>query len=106
MVVFEVAGVFDLESSTLQILYPYKSIAGRTAPSPGINIIKGGISIRTHDVILQHIKVRPGEAGHRKKSRWEVDGITTTIGAYNVFGDQCSLTWVTDEKPVRQRTQI
>jgi hypothetical protein len=65
-VVFEVAGVIDLEGSTLQISNPYITIAGQTAPSPGITIIKGGISIRTNDVILQHIKVRPGEAGHRK----------------------------------------
>jgi len=97
MVVFEVAGVIDLEGSTLQLSNPYITLAGQTAPSPGITIIKGGISIRTHDVILQHIKVRPGEAGHRKKSGWEVDGIATTMGAYNVIVDHCSLTWATDE---------
>jgi hypothetical protein len=97
IVVFEVAGVIDLEGSTLQLSNPYITIAGQTAPSPGITIIKGGISIRTHEVILQHIKVRPGEAGHKKKSGWEVDGIATTMGAYNVIVDHCSLTWATDE---------
>ena len=97
IIVFEVAGIIDLEGNILQIKNPFITIAGQTAPSPGITIIKGGIKIRTHDVILQHIKVRPGEAGHEKKSGWEVDGISTTMGAYNVIVDHCSLTWATDE---------
>jgi len=97
IVVFEVAGVIDLERNTLRIVAPYISIAGQTAPFPGITIIKGGISIGTHDVIIQHIKVRPGEAGQEKKSGWEVDGISTSGGAYNVIIDHCSLTWATDE---------
>lgn len=97
IVVFEVAGVIDLERSTLQISDPYITIAGQTAPAPGITIIKGGIRIATHDVIVQHIKVRPGEAGHKKKCGWEVDGIATTGGACNVVVDHCSLTWATDE---------
>lgn len=97
IIVFEVAGVIDLERNTLKIAEPYVSIAGQTAPFPGITVIKGGISIGTHDVIIQHIKVRPGEAGQEKKSGWEVDGISTTGGAFNVIIDHCSLTWATDE---------
>lgn len=97
IIVFEVAGVIDLEGSSLQISNPFVTIAGQTAPFPGITIIKGGIKIRSHDVIIQHIKVRPGEAGFKKKSGWEVDGISTSSGAYNVIVDHCSLTWATDE---------
>ena len=97
IIVFEVAGVIDLERNTLRIVEPYISIAGQTAPFPGITVIKGGISIGTHDVIIQHIKVRPGEAGQEKKSGWEVDGISTSGGAYDVIIDHCSLTWATDE---------
>lgn len=97
IVVFEVAGVIDLEKTVLQIRNPYITIAGQTAPNPGITIIKGGISIRTHEVIIQHIRVRPGEAGQKKKSGWEIDGIATTQGAYNVITDHCSVTWATDE---------
>ena len=74
-----------------------RTIAGQTAPNPGITIIKGGISIHTHEVIIQHIRVRPGEAGQKKKSGWEIDGIATTQGAYNVIIDHCSVTWATDE---------
>ena len=97
IIVFEVAGVIDLEGNSLQISNPFVTIAGQTAPFPGITIIKGGIKIRSHDVIVQHIKVRPGEAGFKKKSGWEVDGISTSSGAYNVIVDHCSLTWATDE---------
>ena len=97
IIVFEVAGVINLERSSLEIASPYLTIAGQTAPYPGITIIEGGIRIKTHDVIIQHIKVRPGEAGQPKKSGWEVDGIATTQGAFNVIIDHCSATWATDE---------
>ena len=97
IIVFEVAGVINLERSVLEIDNPYLTIAGQTAPYPGITLIQGGIRIKTHDVIIQHLKVRPGEAGQEKKSGWEVDGIATTKGAYNVIIDHCSVTWSTDE---------
>lgn len=97
IVVFEEAGVIDLEESVLRIENPFITIAGQTATSPGITIIKGGISISTHEVIIQHIRVRPGEAGHKKKDGWEIDGIATGQGAYNVIIDHCSASWATDE---------
>jgi pectate lyase len=97
IIVFEVAGVIDLERKSLHIQNPFMTIAGQTAPYPGITLIRGGIGIVTHDVILQHIKVRPGEAEQEKKSGWEVDGIATAGGAYNVIVDHCSATWSTDE---------
>ena len=76
---------------------PYVTIAGQTAPSPGITIIRGGLQINTHDVVIQHLRVRPGEAGMAKNSGWEVDSIATADGAYNVVIDHCSVTWGTDE---------
>jgi hypothetical protein len=97
IIVFEVAGYIDLEKKSLNIKNPFVTIAGQTAPSPGITLIKGGLGIQTHDVIIQHIKVRPGEAGAAKKSGWEVDGIASGKGAYNVIVDHCSTSWSTDE---------
>ena len=97
IVVFEVGGVIDLGKSTLSIRNPYVTVAGQTAPSPGITIIKGGIGIQTHNVILQHLRVRPGEAGGAKKSGWEVDAIAAGSGAHNVVIDHCSTSWATDE---------
>lgn len=97
IIVFEVAGVIDLDRKSLRITEPFVTIAGQTAPAPGITLIKGGLSIQTHDVIIQHLKVRPGEAGQEKKSGWEVDGIGCSKGAWNVIIDHCSVTWSTDE---------
>lgn len=101
LIVFEVAGVIDLERSNIIIREPYVTIAGQTAPYPGITIIKGGISVQTHDVVIQHIAVRPGDANMERGSGWEPDGISTygsiSSPVYNVVFDHVSATWAVDE---------
>lgn len=97
IIVFEVGGIIDLQKSQLEITHPRVSIAGQTAPSPGISLIRGGISVRTHDVVIQHLRIRPGEAGESKGSGWGVDALSTSSGAHHVWIDHCSLTWATDE---------
>ena len=95
-VVFEVGGVIDLGAKSLKIREPFLTIAGQTAPQPGITLIRGGIDISAHDVIIRHIRVRAGEAGLAKMSGTDFDSIST-VGASNVIIDHCSLTWSTDE---------
>lgn len=98
LVVFEVAGVIDLDGKGLAIREPFVTVAGQTAPSPGITIIGGGLSVTTHDVLIQHVRIRPGDRGKPKGSGWEPDGLSTSGGnAYNVVVDHCSLTWAVDE---------
>lgn len=96
IVVFEVGGVIDLNGRNLTISQPFLTVAGQTAPSPGISFIRGGISISTHDVLIQHLRVRAGDRGLPAKSGWEVDAMATN-GAWNVVIDHCSLAWATDE---------
>lgn len=96
IVVFEVGGVIDLDATVLSIAEPFLTIAGQTAPSPGITLIRGGVTIRTHDVVIQHLRVRAGDAGRAQKSGWEIDSMSTTA-ASNVVIDHCSLAWGTDE---------
>ena len=96
IVVFEVGGVIDLGVKTLNIREPYLTIAGQTAPQPGITLIRGGMDIFAHDVIIQHLRVRPGDAGQPKMSGGDFDAIST-VGAHDVIVDHCSLTWATDE---------
>ncbi len=96
IVVFEVGGVIDLERSTLAVAEPFLTIAGQTAPSPGITLIRGGISITTDHVLIRHLSVRPGDAGQPKRSGWEPDGIATNA-AHHVVIDHCSVTWAVDE---------
>ena len=95
IVVFEVSGAIDLGLTTLTIKEPYLTIAGQTAPSPGITLIKGGIDVAAHDVIMQHIRIRVGKAGQPPFS-WEADGFST-VGAHDVIVDHCTMTWALDE---------
>ncbi len=94
IIVFEVGGIIDLQGSRITIREPFLTIAGQTAPSPGITIIDGSVSVHTHDVIIRHIRIRPGAARHSKD--WEPDGITTDA-AWNVIIDHCSISWAVDE---------
>jgi len=97
IIVFEVGGIIDLDKQTVTIKEPFITIAGQTAPSPGITLIRGGIDVATHDVVIQHIRVRTGSAGEAHMSGWETDALSTLGGAHDVIVDHCSFTWATDE---------
>ena len=97
IVVFEVGGVIDLAGKILTVREPFLTIAGQTAPPPGITLIRGGLLLGTHDVVVRHLRVRPGEAGHAKASGWEPDGLSTLHGARDIIIDHCSFTWGIDE---------
>ena len=58
-IVFETHGIIELENA-LQINKPFLTIAGQTAPSPGITI-KGSTLINSHDMLIQHLRFRPGD---------------------------------------------
>ncbi len=96
IIVFEVGGVIDLGRSTITIDEPFLTIAGQTAPSPGITIIRGGIDVKTHDVIIRHVRIRTGVDGQAPRSGWEADALST-VGAWNVIVDHCSMSWALDE---------
>ncbi len=97
LIVFEVGGVIDLGKRTLNIREPQVFIAGQTAPGPGITLIRGGVAIAAGQTVLQHLSVRPGDAGEAKGSGWQPDGIATTGGPQDVWVDHCSATWSIDE---------
>ncbi len=98
IVVFEVGGIIDLKKKSLVISQPFLTLAGQTAPAPGITVIRGGIYIRTHDVLIQHLRVRPGDAGQPRRSGWAPDGISASGGdAYKIVIDHCSVSWAVDE---------
>jgi lysophospholipase L1-like esterase len=115
-VVFDVAGRIDLAGGQLAIRRPHLTIAGETAPSPGITIMRGETLVATHDVIVRHLAFRPGEYGRQKSSASRAalaapagpaepapaaardhDGLSTVDGAHDVIVDHCSFTWATDE---------
>lgn len=97
IIVFEVAGVIDVNRMPLVISEPFVTVAGQTAPSPGITIIRGGIDMKTHDILLQHFRVRPGDAEQPKKSGWEPEVTTSSPECYNIVVDHLSISWAVDE---------
>lgn len=97
LIVFEVGGVIDLNMKPLVIAEPFVTIAGQTAPSPGITLIRAGVDITTHDILMQHIRVRMGDAGQPKKSGWEPEVTTKGPQSYNIVVDHCSTSWAVDE---------
>lgn len=96
IIVFEIAGVIDLGRSTIEITQGQVTIAGETAPGPGITIIRGGIDVRANDVIVSHLRVYTGVDGQAPRSGWEADAIST-VAARNVIIRNCTFLWAIDE---------
>jgi hypothetical protein len=96
IIVFEVGGAIDLERSVLDIKEPYVTIAGQTAPSPGVTLLRGGIDVHAHDVKISHLRVLTGAAGQPRLSGWEADAFST-VGAHNVVIENNTFLWAIDE---------
>lgn len=101
LVVFEVGGVIDLAGHSLVVKNPYLTLAGQTAPEPGITIIRGSLVVETHDVIIEHIAVRPGDRGPDPHTVWASDGLGTHFDkgspVHDVLFEHCTATWAVDE---------
>ena len=106
LVVFEVGGVIDLQGRSLDVRHPWVTVAGQTAPDPGITLIRGSLTVETHDVVIQHIAVRPGDGGAGSvrglaQSEWAPDALGAHRGnagpVHHVVFDHCSATWAIDE---------
>jgi hypothetical protein len=96
IIAFEVGGAIDLERSKLTISEPFVTVAGQTAPSPGITIMRGGIEVTTHDVVLSHVTVLAGADGQPSRSGWEPDAFST-VAAHHVLVENCTFLWGVDE---------
>ncbi|GFE85862.1 pectate lyase family protein [Steroidobacter agaridevorans] len=97
--VFEVSGTIRL-TGDLVLRNPKITIAGQTAPSPGIMLRGGGLNVRTSDVLVQHLHVRPGDdaGGEPAINR---DGLKISgppeAAIKNIVIDHCSFSWSIDE---------
>lgn len=90
-VVFRVAGLVTLETP-LVITEPFLTIAGQSAPGDGVCFRGQTLEIRTHDVVVRHLRFRPGDV-----SGEEVDALSVGRGARRVVVDHCSAGWSVDE---------
>ncbi|MBX7256022.1 MAG: right-handed parallel beta-helix repeat-containing protein [Candidatus Hydrogenedentes bacterium] len=100
-VIFEVSGIIELDSP-LVIREPFATISGQTAPSPGITLSGAGLIVQTHDVLMQHLRIRVGDnpdsqAGDQRDALGLIGAPEGTPEVFNVVVDHCSLSWATDE---------
>ena len=97
--VFEVSGVIKL-TTELIIRNGKLTIAGQTAPSPGIMIRGAGLKIHASDILVQHLRFRIGDdaAGPNPDNRdaLKIEGTTTNV-VQNIVIDHCSFSWSIDE---------
>ena len=99
IILFDVSGVIRLKSDL--VVRPgrgFLTIAGQTAPFPGVTLANGGLAIRANDVLIQNIAVRPGD---RLKPVENRDGIKLEPApnqpVHHVVIDRVSASWAVDE---------
>ena len=99
--IFRVSGTITLDEASLVVSHPFLTIAGETAPGDGIAIRNGprqlrpSLEIKAHDVIVRHIRLRPGPH--------EIESCCS--GALGIYGrntrdvivDHVSASWGSDE---------
>lgn len=97
---FAVGGVIQLKKP-LRIWDSRVTVAGETAPSPGITLRGAPLRIRASDVIVRHLRIRVGDApGFNPDDRdgisilGDKEGIEQTR---NVLIENCSVSWAIDE---------
>ncbi len=95
--VFGVSGTITVDD-WIMVMHPYLTIAGQTSPG-GIALrvgrsLNSPLLIQAHDVIVRHIRVRPGPSGIPSDN---VDTIQVSGGAHDVILDHLSTSWPTDE---------
>jgi hypothetical protein len=97
--VFEVSGTIRL-TTDLMIRYGNLTIAGQTAPSPGIMIRGAAIRIQANDILIQHIRVRPGDDTNGpdpdNRDALKIEG-SDSRQVKNIVIDHCSFSWAIDE---------
>lgn len=97
-VVFRVAGTVEL-SSPIAIRNPYVTVAGQSAPGHGITVRGAPLLVRTHDVVLRYLRLRPGSSTPVNPEK--LDGLTLLDtdrnAVHDVVLDHISATWAVDE---------
>jgi hypothetical protein len=100
VVIFDVGGIIPLEAD-INIRNDFITLAGQTAPSPGITLEGGGISIVANDILIQHIAIRPGVAhparpGLANRDCIKMEGVAGR-NVNNIVIDHVSGSWASDE---------
>jgi len=104
--VFRLGGTITLQKE-ITVESPYLTIAGQTAPGGGItirmnpNVSDEALNIKTHDVIVRYLRLRPGGSSIRKDNQRGLTIANINPGnVYNVIIDHCSIGWSSDETAI------
>ncbi len=102
IILFKVGGVIDYSKTStrrMTIRNPYVNIYGQTAPSPGVTIFSCGLYIETHDVLMQHLKIRYGDypLPNGNIDVRDCIAVLDDNNGENVVIDHCSISWSIDE---------
>jgi hypothetical protein len=89
VVIFEVSGMITLQDD-LVIENDDITIAGQTAPSPGITLRSRIFNVQADDVLIQHIRMRLGDVAPDGEDAWKIGGVS------RVVIDHCSSAWGRD----------
>lgn len=101
VIVFDVSGAIELGSDLL-ISKPNATIAGQTAPTPGIELRGARLRIAASNVVVQHISVRPRPSNDQRVSS-NRDALTVTECSAcdrtmrDIRIENVSASWATDE---------
>ncbi len=100
VVVFRVSGTIAL-AVHLTIKEPCITLAGQSAPGGGVCLKGYGVSVNARDVVIRHLRFRPGDQVGRELAKqgkpWSTDALSMGTGAQNVIFDHCSTSWANDE---------
>ena len=89
LVVFEVGGVIDLDNSDIGV-GSNTTIAGQTAPFPGITLIRANLSANGSNSVVSHITILFGDETSGDKD-------TSNIKGDNIVFDHVTTGWAIDE---------
>jgi len=90
IVVFAVGGYITLESD-IELTSPYCTIAGQTAPGGGICVRGRGLTIRTHDMVVRHLRFRMGRPAEIKDVGFRAAFRIHGGPQHHVIIDHCSI---------------
>jgi len=95
-IVFDISGNIEL-LSYLTLREDNVTIAGQTAPEPGICIQNYGLTISADNVILRHLRIRPGDKyiGPHDEGGFTEDALT--LRGNHIIADHISTSWAVDE---------
>ena len=95
-IVFAVAGNITLKRK-LDITKDSITIAGQTAPAPGVCIGGHQVRIKANQVILRYLRFRLGDTNQEESDALSSNA-STEKGQFNdIIIDHCSVSWSTDE---------